>query len=84
MAHDYLAIQDSSTPLECAFSSGGITGSNQYSSLTTEMFQALQILKSVYWNGHISAVTQASQHLNALLKCLDAEDDEESMPSLCI
>ncbi len=52
-----------------------------------EMFQALQILKSAYCNGHILAATQASQHLDALLMCLDAaedEDGEEMMPSLCI
>jgi len=33
------------------------------------------------------AATQASQHLDALLMCLDAaedEDGEETMPSLCI
>jgi len=87
MARDYLAIQGSSTPSERAFSSGSITGSSRRNSLTTEMFQALQILKSAYRNGHISAATQASQHLDALLMCLDAaedEDGEEMMPSLCI
>jgi len=77
IARDYLAIQGSSTPSERAFSSGGITRSSRRSSLTTEMFQALQILKSAYRNGHISAATQASQHLDALLVSLDAATDED-------
>ena len=77
IARDFLAIQGSSTPSERAFSSGGITGSNRRSSLTTEMFQALQILKSAYRNGHISAATQASQHLDALLISLDSATDED-------
>jgi len=42
-----------------------------------EMFQALQILKSAYWNGHISAATQAFQHLDALLMSLNAAMDED-------
>ena len=86
IARDYLAIQGSSTPSECAFSSGGITGSSHHSCLTTEIFQALQILKSAYRNEHISAVSQASHHLDALLICLDAAEDEDGddiMPTLC-
>jgi len=77
IACDYLAIQGSSTPSERAFSSGGITGTNRRSSLTTEIFQALQILKSAYRNGHISAVSQAAQHLEALVMALDAVEDSE-------
>jgi hypothetical protein len=41
------------------------------------MFQALQILKSAYWNGHLSAANQASQHLNVLLMSLDAAMDKD-------
>lgn len=75
IARDYLAIQGSSTPSECAFSSGGITGTSRWSSLTMEIFQALQILKSAYRNGHISAVSQAAQHLEALHVSLDTAKD---------
>ena len=32
-------------------------------------------LKSAYQNGHISAATQASQHLDALLMSLDEADE---------
>lgn len=49
MAQDYLAIQGSVTPSEHAFSSGRITGIAHCSCLMVEMFEALQILKSTYW-----------------------------------
>jgi hypothetical protein len=55
MARDYLAIQGSATPPECAFSGGGITGTACCSCLTPDAFKALQILKSTYQNGHIGA-----------------------------
>jgi len=45
MAWDYLAIQGSVTPSECAFSGGGITGTACHSCLTPDAFEALQILK---------------------------------------
>ena len=48
MARDYIAIQGSATASERAFSSGGITGASHRSRLTTEIFEALQILKSAY------------------------------------
>lgn len=70
------------TPSECAFISGGITGSSRRSSLSTEIFEALQILKSAYRNGHIAAADQASRHVDALIAGLDdigalEEDDHE-------
>ena len=55
MARDYLAIQGSSVPAECAFSSGGLTGTLLHNSLTPEVFKSLQILKAGYKNGAISA-----------------------------
>ena len=68
---DYLAIQGLATLSEHAFSSGGIMGSSHRSFLTTEIFKALQILKSTYHNDHTLAATQAIQHLGALLLALD-------------
>jgi hypothetical protein len=65
MAQDYLAIQGSATPSEHAFSSGGITGTAHCSCLTVEMFEALQILKSAYWGGHIMAADNAEMHVTA-------------------
>ena len=75
IARDYLSIQGSSTPSECAFSSGGITGSAHRSRLSTEIFEALQILKSAYRNGHDVAAHQAGQHIDAVIMGFD--DDFE-------
>ena len=74
IACDYLAIQGSATPSKRAFSSGGITGSSHRSSLAMDMFEGLQILKSAYRNGHIAAVYQAAEHLDAIIDVLDDED----------
>jgi hAT family C-terminal dimerisation region len=63
MAQDYLAIQGSATPSERAFSGGGITGTARHSCLTVEMFEALQILKSAYWGGHIMAADDAEMQV---------------------
>jgi len=71
IAQDYLAIQGSATPSEHAFSNRGIMGSAHQSSLSPEIFKALQILKSVYCNGHITAVHQAGEHVDALMRAFD-------------
>ncbi|KAF8240138.1 hypothetical protein L208DRAFT_1234743, partial [Tricholoma matsutake] len=68
-------IQGSATPSECAFSSGGITDSACQSSLSTEIFEALQILKSAYCNGHVMAAHQASKHIDALIMEYDGGSD---------
>jgi hypothetical protein len=81
IARDYLPIQGSATPSERAFSSGGITGTARRNRLSTDVFEALQILKSTYRNQHVTAVHQAAQHVDALIAALDdpeaASDDEE-------
>jgi len=71
IAHDYLAIQGSSTPSKRAFSSGGITGTARRNRLSMEIFEALQILKSAYQNGHIAVVNQAAQHIDTLIMELE-------------
>ena len=63
MARDYLAIQGLATPSERAFSGGGITGSSTRNSLSPSSFEALQLLKSAYRNGHITAAVDAAKHL---------------------
>lgn len=81
IARDYLVIQGSSIPSKEAFSSGRITGTARRSRLTTEIFDALQILKSAHHNGHLTAAHQAAQHLNALISEFDARNwavEEES------
>ena len=68
---DYLAIQGSATPSECAFSSGGITDSVCQGSLSTDTFKALQILKSAYQNGHVAADDEAGKHVDTLISGFD-------------
>lgn len=75
IARDYLAIQGSATPSERAFSSGAITDTARRNRLTPEVFEALQILKNAYRNGHVAAVHQAAQHIDALILTLDDEVD---------
>ncbi|KAG1804220.1 hypothetical protein EV424DRAFT_1325388, partial [Suillus variegatus] len=75
---DYLAIQSSSTASECAFSSSRLTGTKQRNHLNKDAFEKLQLLKSTYHNGHISAASDAEQHLDSLIAALhDNTDDED-------
>ena len=62
MARDYLAIQGSATPSERAFLSGGTTGTAKHNRLTPEAFEALQLLKSAYCNGHLVADKDTHEH----------------------
>jgi len=55
MVRDYLPIQGSSTPSERAFSSASFTDSKQRNWLASDIFGALQVLKSAYHHGHMSA-----------------------------
>jgi hypothetical protein len=74
MARDYLAIQGSATPSERAFSGGGITGTLNRNSLSVSSFEALQLLKSAYWNGHIAAAVEAVEHLVDILDSSQVSD----------
>ena len=76
-----LAIQGSVTPSECAFWGGGLTGTKHCNGLNANAFESLQLLKSAYWNGHISAADDTTQHLDALIAALEDEVDDD-MPSL--
>jgi hypothetical protein len=77
MARDYLAIQGSATPSERAFSSGGITGCTRRNRLQPAVFESLQLLKSAYRNGHLSAGTQAAHHRDAsFVRSLDGSNEE--------
>ena len=77
MAHDYLAIQGSSVPSERAFSSGRLTGTSLRNRLSPATFEALQILKSAYRNGHISAAQEAEGHIQSYLEALTVIENEE-------
>jgi hAT family C-terminal dimerisation region len=83
MARDYLAIQGSATPSERAFSSGGLTGTKHRNHLNGMVFESLQLLKSAYRNGHISAASDAKQHIDALIAAFDDEEvDDKDLPEL--
>jgi hypothetical protein len=71
MARDYLAIQGSATPSEQAFSSGGITGTRNRNGLAS--FEALQLLKSAYRNGHIMAADEAAKRVDLSFDTLKAD-----------
>lgn len=62
IARDYLAIQGSSVASERAFSSGGRTDDKSRNQLSTEVFEALQILKSCYKDGLIKAEEEAAAY----------------------
>ena len=75
---DYLAIQGSATPSEHAFSSRCIMGCPRWSQLKPNIFEALQLLKSADWNGHISASTQVELHMEEFIKSLDSLCDTDT------
>jgi hypothetical protein len=77
MACDYLAIQGSSMPSKRAFSRGGLTGTTFCNHLEMKIFEALQLLKSAYWNGHVVATEEAAHHLDALIESLDVTENGE-------
>ena len=80
MDQDYLAIQGSATPSKHAFSSGGLTGTKYCNCLNGVVFESLQLLKSAYHSGHISA---AKQHIDALIASFDDKEvDDEDLPEL--
>ena len=78
-----MAIQGSATPLECAFSGGGLTSAKCRNCLNADAFKSLQLLKSAYQNGHISAADDATQHLDALIAALENDIDDD-LPSLAL
>jgi hypothetical protein len=82
MARDYLAIQGSAVPSERAFSSGGLTATARRNRLSGDIFEALQILKSGYRNGHIRASEQAEAHFSTYVKELADSEVDSDMPAL--
>jgi hypothetical protein len=59
IAKDYLAIQGSTVPFERAFSSSALTATARHNCVLLETFGQLQLLKSAYREGHISAASEA-------------------------
>jgi hypothetical protein len=64
---------------ECAFSSGATAHWNQLSGV---IFEALQILKSGYHNGHICASEQAEALFATYIKELAVLEMDDDMPAL--
>ena len=79
MARDYLAIQGSAVPLEHAFSSGALTATRRRNHLSPTMFEALQILKGAYRNGHIAAAQDAEAHVVDFFDALDSDSEDEEL-----
>jgi hypothetical protein len=51
-------------------------GTKYCNRLNGVVFESLQLLKSAYCNGHISAANDAKQHIDALIASFDDEDVE--------
>ena len=77
MARDYMAIQGSATPSERAFSSGALTDTKRRNRLAPKTFEALQILKSAYRNGHIKATVEAEAFSQVYVDSGDEFDQED-------
>ena len=73
IARDYLAIQGSSVPSERSFSSGGLTDTKSRNSLSLEIFEALQILKSCYKDGLINVDEEIVAHEQKLFVLTDSD-----------
>jgi len=81
MAQDYLPIQGSSTPSERAFSNASLTDSKHRNRLAPDTFEALQILKSAYRNGHLSASAEAEKYYDSIMSVLGGEDQTVDGPA---
>ena len=81
MAQDYLPIQGSATPSERLFSNASLTDSKQRNRLTPDTFEALQILKSAYRNGHVSAPAEAEEYYQMIMSALRGEDPSADGPA---
>ena len=67
-------------PSERAFSSGGTTSTAKRNCLTPKAFEALQLLKSTYRNGHLAADKEAQKHSLSLIDFSETDDDELAGP----
>ena len=75
MARDYLAIQGSAVPSERAFSNGALTSTRRRNRLKPSTFEALQLLKGAYRNGHIKASEDAEAHVVSVWDVAESDDE---------
>src|SRR6266498_3683889 len=80
MPRDYLAIQGSATRSERAVSSGGTRGTGKRNRLKPDVFEALQLLKCAYRNGHIAADKEAHRHVLSS----DIVESDDELPDLVL
>lgn len=81
MARDYLPIQGSATPSECSFSSTSLTDTKQCNWLAPDTFEALQVLKSAYRNGYLSASGEALEYYQTIMSALGGDDPSANGPA---
>ena len=43
-----------------------------------QIFEALQIFKSAYQKSHISAGVEAARHIDAMIQCLEEQEETET------
>jgi len=55
-----------------------LTGTRLRGRLNPRTFEALQILKSGYRNGHIGAAEQAEAHYDAMMDVINILEDDEN------
>ena len=84
MAQDYLPIQGLATPSKCVFSNASLTDSKQCNHLAPDTFEVLQILKSAYHNGHISAPAKAQKYYDLIMSVLGGEDQDADGPATLV
>ena len=60
--------------------SGGTTGTAKCNCLTPKAFEALQLLKSAYCNGHLATDKEAQKHSLSLIDFSKTDDDELAGP----
>ncbi len=74
MAWDYLSIQGLPTPSKCVFLNASLTNTKQHNWLALDTFKALQILKSAYHNGHMSALAEVEKYYHTVMGVSEGED----------
>lgn len=53
-------------------------GPHKGTNYKTDIFEALQLLKSAYQNGHVAATTQAAFHTEDFIRLLDNSDEDDN------
>jgi hypothetical protein len=68
-------------PSERTFLNASLTDSKHRNRLAPDTFEALQILKSAYRNGHLSASAEAEKYYDSIMSVLGGEDQTVDGPA---